>query len=80
MDPRERMSNPMSKPAKARGKELPAQAAKFTALARELECDESDNVFRAALKKVATAPRQPMPEDPPAPIPGKRRPYRKRTS
>ncbi|WP_417489998.1 hypothetical protein [Maricaulis sp.] len=32
------------------------QADKFKALARELECDESEEAFDDALKRVATAP------------------------
>lgn len=34
-----------------------AQAAKFRDLARELECDESEEAFKAKLVKVAKAPR-----------------------
>jgi hypothetical protein len=59
--------------------EAASQADKFRDLARELECDESEDAFKAVLKKVATAPRQPAPEDArPKAEPGKRRPYRKR--
>ncbi|WP_417497040.1 DNA-binding protein [Maricaulis sp.] len=32
------------------------QSEKFKALARELECDESEEAFDDALKRVATAP------------------------
>jgi hypothetical protein len=74
------MSNPMSKTAKTLGKALPAQGAKFAALARELECEENDDAFKAALRKVAAAPRQAMQEEPPALTPGKRRPYKKRAT
>ena len=34
----------------------PSQIEKFKALARELECDESEEAFDDALKRVATAP------------------------
>tara|TARA_R110002124_G_scaffold271647_2_gene440576 strand:+ start:286 stop:447 length:162 start_codon:yes stop_codon:yes gene_type:complete len=32
------------------------QAEKFKALARELECDESEEAFDEALERIATAP------------------------
>lgn len=32
------------------------QAEKFRDLARELECDEDEEAFKAKVKKVATAP------------------------
>ena len=37
----------------------PSQAGKFKELARELECDEEEEAFNAALTKVATAPHKP---------------------
>ncbi len=33
------------------------QAEKFKRLARELECDEDEEAFKAKLRKVATAPK-----------------------
>ena len=33
------------------------QVEKFRDLARELECDEDEEAFKAKLRKVATAPR-----------------------
>jgi hypothetical protein len=35
------------------------QAEKFRDVARELECDEDPEAFKAKLRKVATAPRVP---------------------
>lgn len=35
------------------------QAQKFTEAARELECDEDAEVFKAKLRKIAKAPRSP---------------------
>ncbi len=37
------------------------QADKFRELARELECDEDEARFKAAVRKVGTAPREPKP-------------------
>jgi len=34
------------------------QADKFRDLARELECDEDEEAFKAAVRKVGTAPRE----------------------
>lgn len=36
-----------------------AQHDRFKELARELGCDEDEEAFEEALRKVATAPRQP---------------------
>ena len=36
------------------------QADKFRDLARELECDEDEDAFKAAVRKVGTAPREPV--------------------
>jgi hypothetical protein len=36
-----------------------SQADKFRHLARELECDEDEARFKAAVRKVGTAPREP---------------------
>ncbi|MDQ2861662.1 MAG: hypothetical protein M3T55_13280 [Pseudomonadota bacterium] len=36
-----------------------AQIDKFRELARELECDDDEEAFRAKFRKVATAPRHP---------------------
>ena len=41
-----------------------SQADKFCDLARELECDEDEDAFKAKLKKVATAPRPKVPDRP----------------
>jgi hypothetical protein len=41
----------------ANGRET--QSAKFIEAARELGCDESEETFRAALRKVASAPPAP---------------------
>jgi len=38
-----------------------SQTAKFTDLARELECDEDEEAFKAKLRKIATVPRAPVP-------------------
>jgi hypothetical protein len=38
------------------------QAEKFADLARELECDEDEDAFKAAVKKIGTAPREPKPQ------------------
>jgi hypothetical protein len=35
------------------------QVANFRALARELECDEDEEAFKAKVRKVATAPKPP---------------------
>ena len=43
-----------------------SQTDKFRDRARELECDEDENAFKAAVRKVGTAPREPTapkPED-----------------
>jgi hypothetical protein len=40
----------------------PSQADKFKDLARELECDEDEDAFKAKLRKVAKAPHTPMPK------------------
>jgi hypothetical protein len=39
------------------------QSEKFADLARELECDEDEDAFKAAVRKVGTAPREPKPKD-----------------
>jgi hypothetical protein len=41
-----------------------SQIDKFRDLARQLECDEDEDAFRAKLKEVAKAPRPPAPEKP----------------
>lgn len=41
------------------------QADKFRDLARELECDEDEDAFKAAVRKIGTAPRTPPKEDKP---------------
>ena len=41
------------------------QADKFRDLARELECDEDEEAFKAKLRQVAKAPRQPAPKEKP---------------
>jgi hypothetical protein len=41
------------------------QADKFRDLARELECDEDEARFKAAVRKVGTATREPKPEPKP---------------
>jgi hypothetical protein len=38
------------------------QAEKFKELARELECDEDEDAFKAAVRKIAKAPRPPKDE------------------
>ena len=38
------------------------QADKFRDLARELECDEDEEAFKAAVRKIGTAPRPKKPE------------------
>jgi hypothetical protein len=42
------------------------QLRKFQDLARELECDEDEDAFKAAVRKIGTAPREPKAEKPPA--------------
>lgn len=37
----------------------PKQIDKFRALARELECDEDEEAFKAKVRKIAKAPRVP---------------------
>lgn len=44
-----------AKPGARRSNE--AQIDKFRDLARELECDEDEEAFRAKFRKVATAPK-----------------------
>ena len=39
------------------------QADKFRDLARELECDEDEDAFKAAVRKIAKAPRAPKTKD-----------------
>ena len=41
-----------------------SQADKFRDLARELECDEDEEAFKAKVKKIATAPKAPKVEKP----------------
>ncbi len=41
-------------------KQAKPQADKFKELARELECDEDEDAFKAAVRKVGTAPREPV--------------------
>jgi hypothetical protein len=43
-----------------------SQPDKFRDLARELECDEDEDAFKAAVRKIGTAPREPKAEKPPA--------------
>ena len=43
--------------------EATPQKVKFEALARELECDEDEDAFKAAVRKIGTAPRGPKPKD-----------------
>ena len=38
------------------------QAEKFADLARELECDEDEDAFKAAVRKIGTAPKSPPPK------------------
>jgi hypothetical protein len=42
----------------------PSQIDKFKETARALECDEDEERFKANLRKVAKAPRQPKAEKP----------------
>ncbi len=49
---------------KQSGDEVP-QIDKFRDLAREIGADEDPEAFKAKLRKVATAPRQPKPEPKP---------------
>lgn len=39
------------------------QIDKFRDLARELECDEDEDAFKAAVRKIAQAPRPPKKAD-----------------
>lgn len=39
------------------------QAEKFQDLARELECDEDEEAFKAKLRQIARAPREPLKDD-----------------
>jgi hypothetical protein len=48
--------------AKPKPRTEPPQIDKFRDLARELECDEDEDAFRAKFKKVATAPRPAKPD------------------
>ena len=41
------------------------QAEKFADLARELECDEDEDRFKAAVRKIGTAPREPKKDQSP---------------
>jgi hypothetical protein len=41
------------------------QAEKFADLARELECDEDEARFKAAVRKIGTAPRPEKAKEPP---------------
>ncbi len=42
------------------------QSEKFSDLARELECDEDEDAFKAAVRKIGTAPREPKKDDKPS--------------
>ena len=42
------------------------QADKFRDLARELECDEDEDAFKAAVRKIGTAPRPKKDQEPEA--------------
>jgi hypothetical protein len=42
----------------------PSQIEKFRELARQLECDDDEDAFKAKLVKLAKAPRTPKPERP----------------
>lgn len=46
---------------KTHGEPQPAQRLKFEQAARELGCDESEDRFDAALRKVASSPPTPKP-------------------
>jgi hypothetical protein len=41
------------------------QLDKFKDLARELECDDDEEAFKAAVRKIGTAPRTPPATSPP---------------
>lgn len=43
---------------KPRLPDAPSQIDKFRDLARQLECDEDEEAFKAKVRKVATAPRR----------------------
>lgn len=43
------------------------QAEKFADLARELECDEDEDAFKAVVRKIAKTPPQHQPKDEKAP-------------
>jgi hypothetical protein len=45
-------------------KESKSQSDKFKELARDLECDEDEEAFKAKVKKIATAPKPARPSKP----------------
>jgi hypothetical protein len=47
---------------KPRTQDAPSQVDKFRDLARELECDEDPEAFKAKVAKVAKAPRHQKPD------------------